>query len=267
MGQYILWTVHTQMALDPPAWRAHPPLRSVAVPCVATVVHVAGHSGRRIVSSLDEAAGQRYEDVAPVRAIPAYRGQRSLPGWWWSATTGGHVVFESWVERHHIMEFDRTPAVIGLSGQPFALVWTEGSRRRSHVPDLFARYADGRAVVIDCRPVDRADEEFYRVAAITAGVCERVGWEYLLAGEPEPVRAANLRWLAGYRRPYVRVGSIAERLLAAVASPVPLLELAESVGDPVAVLPTLFHLLWADALHVDLRRPMRDDTVVGSADV
>jgi hypothetical protein len=167
-------------------------LKSVAVPCVATVVHVAGHSGRRIVSSLDEAAGQRYEDAAPVRAIPAYRGQRSLPGWWWSATTGGHVVFESWVERHHIMEFDRTPAVIGLSGQPFAPVWTEGSRRRSHVPNPFARYADGRAVVIDCRPANRADEEFYRVAAITAGVCERIGWDYLLAGEPEPVRAANL---------------------------------------------------------------------------
>jgi hypothetical protein len=248
------------MALDLP-WRAHPAVGSVTVPGVVTVVHVAGHSGRRIVSSLGGAADQRYEDAAPVRAIPAYRGQRSLPGWWWSATTGGHVVFESWVERHHIMEFDRTPSVIGLSGQPLALVWTEGSRRRSHVPDLFVRYADGRAVVIDCRPADRADEEFYEVAAITAGVCERVGWEYRLAGEPEPVRAANLRWLAGYRRPYVRVGSIADRLLA--AAPASLLELAESVGDPIAVLPTLFHLLWAGALHVDLRRPLRDNTMVG----
>ena len=73
-------------------------------------------------------------------------------------------------------------------------------------------------------------------------------------GEPEPVRAANLRWLAGYRRPYVRVEQ--HRRTAAgggCASPVPLLELAGSVGDPVAVLPTLFHLLWAGALHVDLR--------------
>ena len=38
------------------------------------------------------------------------------------------------------------------------------------------------------------------------------------------------------------------------------------VGDPVAVLPTLFHLLWAGALHADLNHPLRDDTVVGSAD-
>jgi len=46
----------------------------------------------------------------------------------------------------------------------------------------------------------------------------------------------------------------------------PLLELAESVGDPIAVLPTLFHLLWSGVLHVDLSRPLHDDTVVGIAD-
>ena len=255
------------MTVDLP-WRAHPAVGPVPVPGVVTVVHVAGHGDRRIVSSLGEAVDQRYEDAAPVRSIPAYRGQRSLPGWWWSSTTGGHVVFESWVERHHIMEFDRTPGVTGISGQPFALVWAEGTKRRSHVPDLFVRYGDGRAAVVDCRPVDRADEEFYRVAGITAGVCERIGWEYLLTGEPEPVRAANLRWLAGYRRPYVRVGGIAEGLLAAAvaAGPRPLIDLAESVGDPVAVLPTLFHLLWASALIGDLARPLRDDTVVSGAD-
>lgn len=175
---------------------------------------------------------------------PAYRGQRSLPGWWWSATTGGHVVFESWVERHHIMEFDRVPEVIGLAGQPFALVWAQGLKRRSNVPDMFVRHSDGQAVVIDCRPADRADEKFYEVAAITAGLCERIGWQ--LEGEPEPVRASNLRWLAGYRRPFVRVAVTAERLLAAASSPMPLLQLAESVGEPIAVLPTLFHLLWSE---------------------
>lgn len=190
-----------------------------------------------------------------------------MPGWWWSAATGGHVVFESWVERHHIMEFDRAAGVVGISGQPFALGWLEGLKRRCHVPDLFVRYRDGRAVVIDCRPVERADERFYEAAAITAAVCERVGWTYVLAGEPEPVRAANLRWLAGYRRPYVRVGGIAQRLLDAAASPMPLLQLARSVGDPIAVLPTLFHLLWSGELSVELSRPLRDDTVVGIADV
>lgn len=93
--------------------------------------------------------------------------------------------------------------------------------------------------MVDCRPADRADEKFYEVAAITAGLCERIGWQYLLAGEPEPVRASNLRWLAGYRRPFVRVAVMAERLVAAASSPMSLLQLAESVVEPIAVLPTL----------------------------
>lgn len=81
------------------------------------------------------------------------------------------------------------------------------------------------------------------------------------------MRAGNLRWLAGYRRPFVRVAGTAERLLHSAADPTPLLQLAESVGDPIAVLPTLFHLLWSGGLSIDLSRPLRDDTVVRAGDV
>jgi hypothetical protein len=259
--------VRTQSVVAEVPWRPHRPVVAVPVTGAVTVVHLPGSGGSCVVSALEDAAGVPFEDASPVRAIPAYRGQRSLPGWWWSATTGGHVVFESWVERHHIMEFDRAAGVVGLAGQPFALVWADGLKRRSHVPDLFVRYSDGRAGVVDCRPADRADEKFYDVAAITAGLCQRIGWQYLLAGEPEPVRAGNLRWLAGYRRPFVRVADTAERLMIAAVDPTPLLQLAESLGDPIAVLPTLFHLLWSGALSVDLSRPLRDDTMVGTSNV
>ena len=34
------------------------------------------------------------------------------------------------------------------------------------------------------------------------------------------------------------------------------------VGDPVAVLPTLFHLLWCGALVADLDRPLADHCLV-----
>jgi hypothetical protein len=37
------------------------------------------------------------------RKPPAYRGQRNFPGWWWSATTRSHVLYESWLERHHVI--------------------------------------------------------------------------------------------------------------------------------------------------------------------
>jgi hypothetical protein len=35
----------------------------------------------------------------------------------------------------------------------------------------------------------------------TRRACELMGWEYRLVGAPNPIVAANLRWLAGYRHP------------------------------------------------------------------
>jgi hypothetical protein len=42
--------------------------------------------------------GLHLEDGRPVRSFPSYRGQRNYPGWYWSATMGRRVGFESWVE-------------------------------------------------------------------------------------------------------------------------------------------------------------------------
>jgi hypothetical protein len=61
----------------------------------------------------------------------------------------------------------------------------------------FARRADGTGVVIDVRPGQRIGEGDAAVFAATARFCARVGWEYQRVGELDPVRAANLRWLAG----------------------------------------------------------------------
>jgi len=43
-----------------------------------------------------------------------------------------------------------------------------------------------------------------------------------------------------------------------------LLDGAEAVGDPIVVLPVLFHLLWRRELHVDLSRPLHPDAVVAA---
>lgn len=116
--------------------------------------------------------------------------------------------------------------------------------------------------MVDCRPVARADEKFHRVAALTMAVCDEVGWEYRLAGEPDPVLAANLTWLAGYRRPYVLDDHTAGLLLEATVNPAPLLPTAVRVGDPMSVLPTLFHLLWTGRLACDLSPPLADHTMI-----
>ena len=74
-----------------------------------------------------------------------------FPGWWWSVTTRGHVLYESWLERHHVIEADRDARVTGITGQPFALSWPSGKRQVMHIPDLFCRVFYGRSVVTDCR--------------------------------------------------------------------------------------------------------------------
>jgi hypothetical protein len=107
-------------------------------------------------TALAEAWAARFELGGPVRRFTARKGQRHLSGLWWSATTGGHLGFESWLERDHMMLLDFDAAVVGIASQPFWLRWCDGAGKEVlHVPDFFARRADGSAVVTDCRPAER----------------------------------------------------------------------------------------------------------------
>lgn len=77
----------------------------------------------------------------PWRTVRAHRGQRHLPGWYWSATTGGHVVYESRLELARLLLGDFDPEVVGIAAQPFLV--TDADRR--HVPDFLLQRADGSA--------------------------------------------------------------------------------------------------------------------------
>jgi len=179
----------------------HPPITAVELPDGIQLAY-ADERDRRCAVDLENADAIDFGRSRPFRKPPAYRGQRNFPGWWWSATTRSHVAYESWLERHHLMEADRDARVTGIAGQPFELSWPRGKGKRpaGHVPDFLFRTLDGRAIVTDCRPVKRSDEDFRYKAAVTAAACRVIGWEFRLAGEPDPVWAANLRWLAGYRQ-------------------------------------------------------------------
>ncbi|MFB7651507.1 MULTISPECIES: TnsA-like heteromeric transposase endonuclease subunit [unclassified Streptomyces] len=197
-----------------------------------------------------------FEHALPVRAFASYRRQRNLPGLWWSATTGGHVGYESWLERDHVMLLDIDPAVVGITSQPFWLFWSAANGRAvSHAPDYFARRDDGMAVVIDCRPADRRGPRDVAKFEATAVACAEVGWEFRLLGAPEPVVVRNVRWLAGYRHPRHWVEPAASRLREVFAEPLPLMDGAAAAGEPLAVLPVLFHLLWSHELTVTCRCP------------
>lgn len=208
----------------------------------------------------------RFERAAPVRVVQAVRGQRNFAGEWWLASTGLHVGFESWLERDHVMGLDFDPSVVGVASQPFWLSWSSSGRTRRHAPDYFARLRDGTGVVVDVRPDDRIRPPDAEAFAVTAQACESVGWQYRRVGAIDPVWAANVRWLAGYRHPRCFDDHRAAQLRGVLSTPLPLSDAAGLVGDRLAVLPVLFHLLWMGVLVADLRSaPLAGRTVVAVA--
>ncbi|WP_051831291.1 hypothetical protein [Streptomyces violens] len=103
----------------------------------------------------------------------------------------------------------------------------------------------------------------------TETMCQEMGggWSFALVHEPDPVEMANVRRLSGYRHPRNRVGDVAKRLMGAFNDPRLLMDGAEAVGDPLSVLPTLYHLLWCGDLCLGLSAPLGDGSVIGCAAV
>lgn len=194
----------------------------------------------------------RFEDVPPVRSFGSFRGQRSFPGLYFAACMNKHIGFESWLERDQLVALDFSPEVLAFSAQPFWLGWTSGGKARRHAPDVFARLVDGTAMVVDVRADDRIGLRDAEAFAVTATACELVGWSYRRVGALDPVWAANVRWLAGYRHRRCLQERYRDRLLAEFHSPTSLLAGVKAVGDRIAVLPTVFHLIWKGVLAADL---------------
>jgi hypothetical protein len=207
----------------------------------------------------------RFEDAAPVRPFRWSRGERHFAGWYWAATTGQHVGFESWLERDRLVLMDFDPQVAGVASQPFWLHWHDGARERRHAPDYFVRRVDGSATVVDVRADERIEPKDAEAFEVTRIACAQAGWHFERVGMPEPVLLANVRWLSRYRHPRCLHPTAADRLREVFAAPGPLLPGADAAGDRLATLPALFHLLWrqelvAEDLSVQLLGPR---TVVG----
>lgn len=194
-----------------------------------------------------------FEMVRPVRTFPSYRGQRSFPGLYYAATMDAHVGFESWAERDVAMMLDFDPDVVAFSSQPFWVTWRQGSEERRHAPDYFARLADGTGTVIDVRADDNIEPADAEAFDATERACRSVGWAFRRTAGPETLLAANIRWLAGYRHARCFRADMASTLNRVFAEPMPLMTGACLAGDPLTVLPVLYHLLWRHTLAAELR--------------
>jgi hypothetical protein len=83
-----------------------------------------------------------------------------------------------------------------------------------------------------------------------------------LLGAADALVTANLRWLAGYRHSRHHLPGMVEVLRRMFATPTPLMSGVQATGDPIAVLPVLFHLLWCHELTIDLSTPLHQATLV-----
>jgi len=61
---------------------------------------------------LSSCYGTRFEEALPARPFRFEKGLRSFAGWWYFATTGTHVGFESWLERDLIRTIRRVITVV-----------------------------------------------------------------------------------------------------------------------------------------------------------
>ncbi|MFF2655419.1 TnsA-like heteromeric transposase endonuclease subunit [Streptomyces sp. NPDC058045] len=210
-----------------------------------------------------------FEELPPVSAFPAVPGRRWGPGLWWSATTGRHVVAGSNAMRTQLMVLDRDPRVTGLAGRPVRLLWRNPRGQvRSWVPQLFARYSDGTALLADCPShADAGGERALSAAVAVTEACAHIGWTYRRLQPLDDAPAANLKWLAGYRHPR-NAGrrGLTAAVLEAFARPWPLIAGAEAAGDPIEVLPAVFHALWHGQLTIDLDAPLHERVLVGPPD-
>jgi hypothetical protein len=219
--------------------------------------------GIQVRRSLAAAWDVRFERVAPVRPFHWPKGGQSFAGWYFCATTGEHIGYESWLERDWLILLDGDPQVAGIASQPFWLHWHNGERMRRHAPDFFVRLVDGRGRVVDVRAADRLDEAAVDAFKATERACRAVGWEFRRVGAVDPVLMGNMRWLSRYRRRRCLRQDVADWLLEVFSEPGPLRSGAVMVGDPLMVLPVLFHLLWSGVLVTDVSsRLLGSDSVV-----
>ncbi|MGW4985243.1 TnsA-like heteromeric transposase endonuclease subunit [Streptomyces mirabilis] len=217
----------------------------------------------------DAALAVAFEELPPVSAFPVIPGRRWGPGLWWSATTGRHVAAGSNAMRTQLIVLDRDPHVTALAGRPVRLLWhNPRGQVRSWVPQIFARYTDGTALLADCPShPDAGGERALGAAEAVTEACTQIGWTYRRLPPLDDILAANLKWLASYRHPRNagRLGLTAA-VLDAFTRPRPLLEGAQAAGDPIEVLPAVFHALWHGQLTTPLETPLHERILVGPRD-
>jgi hypothetical protein len=109
-------------------------------------------AGTEVSRPLARLRADEVTGAVPWRRVRGARGQAHYPGWYWSATTGGHVVYESRLELARLLVADFDPGVVAIAAQPFLLRAQVAGRIRRHVPDFLLVDGGQRVRVVNVKP-------------------------------------------------------------------------------------------------------------------
>jgi hypothetical protein len=157
--------------------------------------------GEAVSATFDRIDPARVVRGQPVRDVRSRAGQRNYSGLFWSATTQGHLAYESLLERDRLLLADFDPAVRWMACQPFWLRGPDGSAFRRHVPDILLEHRDGSYTVVDVKaPWFLENPEVVAVLEWTGRVCRSRGRRYELWTGGDRTELSNVRFVSLARR-------------------------------------------------------------------
>jgi hypothetical protein len=202
----------------------------------------------------------------PWRQFRSVRGQAHYSGSYASATTGGHVLYESRLELARLLLADFDARVCGIYAQPCLVTAVIGGRARRHVPDFLLAVSPGVARVVNVKPAGLLkDPKIAEALSWPGELVERHGWEYEIWSGADPVMVENVRFLAAYRRVGLVNEAEVERAWQSVrdGDQLAAAELRLAGARPrCEARPPLMALLWSGRLTTDLSVPLAGDSVL-----
>lgn len=217
------------------------------------------------VRATDSVSVEAVDPGQLARIMPKFVDQKNYHGSYWCVGINDSVRYESMAECFVLMLLDHLHDLARVVAQPVLLTFANG---KNHVPDYLLTDSDGRRTCVDVHPKEKTSAEDIERFALTAALCDRVGWGYEIFDTFDKRVEQNLTWIGRYRHPrYVPTAEARDLLMNAWQSNRRLGALREAVrtDKPGEHVPALYNLLWNRELLVDLTAPFTDETELFSA--
>lgn len=203
------------------------------------------------------------DEISPVRLPAFYKGQVSLPGFFWMSCLNVLVMYESRLEMVILLQLDFNHTVMQVVPQPFVLHYVQNSRLYRHTPDFFVRYDNGVGEVINVKPKKYiSTERNARAFSACRSAATEMGFAYTTRSELDSILLVNLWWLSGYRRRPRQIDAYSGFLIDCALDAMTIGEIVKKATLPALMRPVLFYMIWHRSLSIDLYQRMNEKTVV-----